>query len=351
MSLNFVQSPNSFSLLRRSQKTHHSLPNGTSSACRYRPRISTNASNSKDFRNRNNHDNEEDEDPELSRRVFLAGIAATTTATTLAGYRFIVGEDVESRIRLRLSQRFPSLFPHETTPEQRRGSLNTSFAGKYFNAIRTVSSDMHILPDKELLAEEEVMRQRAFPLFFDGEPKNRSVGDPAWLNFLLYARLHVIATRTSPLQRVEFSTRLAQSTIPNFRSRPLRLAEEDVRLQSGKWLGTVRSLLQELVGLGWISGFRVEEFDGEPGSLWQDERRSTLTVYSFDPVTMQAAQLIGEEQFEEISPKVSGWITAFLKGSGISKVTYEDYYLDDAYRPDPEQFKPTQLATQFDLAL
>lgn len=356
VSLGFLNSSHWATVHSPWKRNINELANYRKPTSRRRPRSVTRASSSGDRpgpkrRNQNNNDEEGDEDPELSRRVFLAGVAATTTVTALAGYRFVIGEDIESRVRLRLSHRFPSLFPRESTPEERRGPLDAKFAQRYFDAVRVVSSEMRLLPDRDLLAEEAAVRGRALPLFFDDEPERRTVADPAWLNFLLYARLHVIATRTSPRQRLDFADRLARRTMRELRARPVPLAVDEARLRAETWLGGVRGLLQELVGLGWISGFRVEEFDGEPGSAWQDERRASLTVFALDPVTMQAAQLIGEEQYEEISPKVSGWISAYLKDSGISKVSFEDYYLDDAYRPDPEQFKPSQLATQFDLAL
>lgn len=131
----------------------------------------------------------------------------------------------------------------------------------------------------------------------------------------------------------------------------MRLDPSRARVDPAAWLAQLTVLLKRLEEVGWISGFRVEEFDGVPGSAWAEEGRGSLTVYAFDPVTMQAAQLLGEDQFETIGPKVSGWLQVVLKMCGVAKVSFEDYYLDDAYRPDPEQFRPTQFATQFDLAL
>lgn len=298
----------------------------------------------------NNDGNGEDDDPELSRRVFLAGISGTTLVTAFAAYRFVIGEDVESRVYSRVAKRFPDFFPRETTPEERRKPLNTAFVNAYFNAVGDVAVNMKLISADELHREEEKVKERAFDLFFDDAPVNESLSNPSWLNFVLYSRLHVISRETSPQSRLEFVDQLARKTMKTLRTKPLQQTKDEAREHSEQWLGGIRSLLNEFVGLGWISGFRIEDFDGAPGSSWQDESRSSLTVYSFDPVTMQAAQLIGEEQFEEMSPKLSGWIKAYLMDSGI-KVSFEDYYLDDAYRPDPEQFKPSQLATQFDLSM
>lgn len=298
----------------------------------------------------NNDGNEEDEDPEFSRRVFLVGVSATTLFTALAGYRFVIGEDAESRVYSRVARRFPKFFPREATPEERRKPLNGAFANAYFNAVGDVAVRMKVISADELHLEEEKVKERAFGLFFDDGPVSKSLSNPSWLNFVLYSRLHVISQKMSPQSRLEFVNQLARQTMKKLRTTPVQQTRDEAREHSERWLGGIRSLLDEFVGLGWISGFRIEDFDSAPGSSWQDESRSSLTIYSFDPVTMQAAQLIGEEKFEELSPKLSGWIKAYLMDSGI-KASFEDYYLDDAYRPDPEQFMPSQLATQFDLSI
>lgn len=295
-------------------------------------------------------DREEDSDPQTSRRVFLAGISATTLVTAVAAYRFVIGEDVESRVKSRVVRKFPSLFPRESTPEERRNPLNAAFAARYFDALEAVAVQMALMSSAELHHEENSVKKRAYNLFFKGESVTRTFADSAWLNFLVYSRLHVISQRTSPQSRLRFVDLVSERTLRQMETKPVRLTREQARRDADEWLAGLRRLLDELVSLGWISGYRVDEFDGGPGSLWQDESRSSLTVYAFDPVTIQAAQLIGEERYEEISPKLSGWMKAFLNASGI-KTSLEDYYLDDAYRPDPEQYKPSQLATQFDLSL
>lgn len=294
---------------------------------------------------------DDDDDPELSRRVFLGAIAVTSIATAGGAYRFVIGEDVEDRIRRRFIRRFPSLFPREQTPEERRRPLNTAFAKYYYDSIEQVADKMGIISPRSLHQEEVKVQERAMSLFFnDGKSYARSFDDPSWLNFLLYSRLHVISNITSPASRRQYVDNFSRKTLDMLKTKSLRQNSDAALVNSEQWLRRLRDLLDELVSLGWISDYNIEEFDGGPGSLWQDEKRSTFTVYALDPVTMQAAQLIGEERYEEISPKVSGWLKAFLVDSGI-KVSYEDYYLDNAYRPDPEQFRPTQFATQFDLSL
>lgn len=295
-------------------------------------------------------DQENDNDPETSRRVFLAGIAATTLVTAVAAYRFVIGEDIESRVKLRFVKTFPNFFPPQPTPDERRKPLNATFAAKYFDALESVAVQMGLMSAAELHREEDNVKKRAFNLFFQRGSVARTFSDSAWLNFVLYSRLHVISQRTSPQSRLRFVDLLSERTLKQLDTKPVRLTKEQARRDPDRWLVGLRGLLDEFISLGWISGYNIDEFDGGPGSSWQDESRASLTVYTFDPVTIQAAQLIGEEHYEEISPKLSGWMKAFLSASSI-KASLEDYYLDDAYRPDPEQFKPTQLATQFDLSL
>lgn len=299
---------------------------------------------------RNQEDDDDEDDPEVSRRVFLAGILATSIVTAAGAYRFVIGEDLESRIRLRIAQRFPSLFPREQTAEERRRPLNEAFAQAYVDSIQQVASEMQIIKPAQLHVQEEAVQQQAYPLFFADTIAVRKLSDPSWLNFVLYSRLHVISRLTSPTSRHDFVDKLARRTMSRLSTKPLVQTAEQARVNPDAWINRIRALLDELVTLGWISGYHIDDFDGGPGSLWQDERRSSMTLYAFDPVTMQAAQLIGEEEYEEISPKISGWIKAFLKDGSI-KASLEDYYLDDAYRPDPEQFKPSQFATQLDLSL
>lgn len=316
-----------------------------------RPRHATACSINPNNRQQNDGDSDEDDsdDSHLSRRVFLAGVTTTAIATAAVGYRFVIGEDLESRIFYLISRRFPSLFPKEQSGEDRRRPLNLRFAQVYYQAVEHVLDRNFIIAPSLLHEKEQVIQQRAKPLFFPNDPVEPSLSNPSWFNFILYSRLHAIEDCTSPKSRLSFVKAFSQQTISHLNTKPLRQTAEAARLNSELWLANIRDLLDELVDLGWISGFRIDDFDGGPGSSWQDERRSMLSIFAFDPVTMQAAQLIAEEQYEAISPKISAWICTFLESSSIN-VSFEDYYLDDAYRPDPLQFKPSQFATQFDIS-
>lgn len=308
-------------------------------------------------RKRGRNDGGKDEtDTELSRRVFLAGTLASTLITAATSYRFIIGEDIEARIANDLSLRFPRLFASKRRKQPSRRPLDAQFAMSYFTALEATALEMGLINDvNELRDEEAEIKRRAEPLFFFKGDENMSTSseenevaftDPDRFNFLLYARLHTIAGKTSPRSRLTFSNGVARRTIPLLRR---EISDEDERAKiscdGASWLSGVTKLLQALMSKGWISSFRIEPFDGV---AWAEDKHATLTLYASDIVTMQAAQLIGEEAFEEISPKVSPWIKLALNDCGIG-VSSEDYYLDDIYRPDPAFYKPTVIATQFDL--
>lgn len=288
----------------------------------------------------------------LSRRVFNAGILASAISTSWVGYRIIVGDDLKSRGVKLLRSRFPTLFPRESTPDERRGEADAVFARAYFDSLADSASELGIITKAELHSEEGDVQLRSRTFFFPNDEKAPfpRVTDPRWLNFALYARLHVIAMRTSPKQRASLTAAVAARTLPLLGAPPAQHSAAWARDNASVWLADVEALLDRLVSIGWISGYNISDFDSSAGSAWLEDGRAALTVYARDPLTIQAAQLIGEEQSEEISPKITAWIRLVLEAAGIT-VSSEDYYLDDTYRPDPADFTPSQLATEFDLSL
>lgn len=291
----------------------------------------------------------EDGDTLLSRRVFSGGILVCGVGTAWVGYRIVVGDDLKSRLLKSIRRRLPQLFPRESTPVERRLPVNVAFARAYYDALGAVATEHRLIDVNELEKAERAVQSRASSLFFKTTEATASFSDASWLNFALYARLHVIADGTSRQQRVGFAKAVAQRTLPLLMGLPTKRDAPWARSHADAWLDDVRGLLERLVAVGWISGYRVSEFDAGSGSAWLEDGRAALTVYAVDPLTIQAAQLMGEEQYEEISPKVSPWIRVVLEANGMA-VSSEDYYLDDVYRPDPADFLPSQLASEFDLS-
>lgn len=285
----------------------------------------------------------------LSRRLFLLGTFSTSVVVTLTSYRYFVGDDIETHIRTVLARRFPQLFPPLPGPPL-RANLDSTIATIYYDAFGQAAVRMKLLSLSELQMKENEVRERALSLFFPDEehPPPQSFSDARWLNFLLYARLRALEPMTSPRTRYELADGAARTTLVELLKQGP--SSDATATDAMSWRMAIESVLELLVSKGWIATWRIELFDNSVGSTWMEEGRMSFTVYAINPVTMQAAQLIGEEQYEEFSPKVSAFVKAVLVDAGL-KVTFEDYYLDDVYRPDPALFKPTQLATQFDVSL
>ncbi|PXF48286.1 hypothetical protein BWQ96_01975 [Gracilariopsis chorda] len=299
---------------------------------------------------RDNADLDPQPSPALSRRVFVIGTTACSALVLVFGTRLFFGDDVVSRLWARTQRAFPNWFPPPQTAEQRRKTLDVQFATAYFAALQNAATRVHIISAADLKREEALVQRRALPLFFAEQPPPQHISNTQWFNFLLYARVHAIAQRTSPASRSAFVREHARQTLSLLSAALPALDAPSARAHPERWLGAIRALLQQLSDVGWISAFRVEPFDSGPGSSWFDEGRSTLTVFAMDPVCMQCAQLIGEEQYEQLSPKVSPLIAAMLSRAGI-ECSYEDYYVDDTFRADTSMFSPSQIASQFDISL
>lgn len=309
--------------------------------------------------NDDNNDNDDD-NLEVSRRVYLAGTAASTLITAVVSYRFFVGEDTESRLRTRLQARFPRLFAAPRTTLVRR-PVDATFAAAYFDALEAVALKQRLAASSsELHTRERGVRQLASTLFFyDGAQAPSSLqvdlSNADNLNFALYARLHCLAQGTSPAQRVAFQQALAKRTLPLVRAgdragneKGKGQAEQKQDATAGGqlyWVGGMEDILEALVRRGWIAAYDVGAVDAQ---MWAEDGRATVTVYAKGALTMQAAQLLGEEAFDQLGPRVSPWLVTYLRDCGLA-ASCEDYYLDDVYHADPALFRPTQFASQLDV--
>lgn len=284
--------------------------------------------------------------------------------------------------------------------KRRRGALDEGFARLYFDTLERVAIQQGIVSSAaELHNLEEETKRLAKPLFFPsssggtlsptmmdssntdtsgggggvGNPVRETLGDERWFNFVLYARLRVLSRQTSPLERTRFSSAVATATLPCLlvqqqQASPPGTTSTTTTCTSSSstnatstwyyatardadtWLHGLDTVLQSLVCKGWVSSFRVNG-DGEfDTTTWALEHRGVLSVYAYDVVTMQSCQLIAEEMYEEMAPKISGWVTAFLAGRCGLSVSKEDYYLDEVYRADASLYRPTVLATEMDLS-
>jgi len=250
------------------------------------------------------------------------------------GYRIVFGDDLKARIKKAVSLKFPNIFPRESTPDERRSFPDRTFVTDYYRLAGEISKSSSI-PGLNLAKSENEIRLIAQPLFDIYEDKvPEDLTNSRWFNFVLYARLHVLAEALkTPSARGIYAGKLAAQTFP--------LTEAN----SAFFLDDIDNLMKRLQTLGWISGYKMTDFDALD---WDEIGTSKLSVYANDPYPLQTAQLLGEEDTPEVSPVISAWISIILENHGIV-ATYEDYYLDDQYRPDPVDFMPSQIVTTFDL--
>mmetsp|Transcript_13196 Transcript_13196/g.32599 ORF Transcript_13196/g.32599 Transcript_13196/m.32599 type:complete len:370 (-) Transcript_13196:41-1150(-) len=291
----------------------------------------------------------------FSRRDFGIGVTLGGIGAIAAWYG--PRDDIRSRLYQELVERAPWLATDEaklSSLTARRRPLDLEFTQWYMDTVAELADGLGIIQRQDLERAEKSVRERAHDLFFPNDALKRTaedISDPAWFNFVLYGRLHSIAVLTSPLMRTQFVDKLGKRIVDKLQPHSPYGPVPDPQKEAESWLASVESLLAKFRDLGWLSDFRLEEFDGAPGSLWQDEGRGRLAVFVSNPLTMQAAQLLGEEEYEELSPKLSSALKWILTNSGIHSVSFEDYYLDDRYRPDPLQYRPSEFATEFDLSM
>jgi hypothetical protein len=302
----------------------------------------------------------------VSRRLFLLGVSVTGGVVLNQGVQLwddYYGDSLRDRLSQPFRRAFPSLFEPSSSlqiPSTRRASLNPAFASFFFDAHAAVACDqLRLLSHSDLARDEADVRDRSRALFFPKGQAEPDAGSDLMYNYNLYCRVHSIGAYTSPQTRIEFSRALGGRCLayiernvlaPNGTKLPTpsRYRGESGKDHAEDWLIAIRVVLQALVDLGWISEFKVSDFDYMQGSTWREEGRGELTVDSTAPVTLQSAMLIGEEEMEEISPKISGILYNVLVKYGLSSISLEDYYMDIVYRKD---YSPQQLVTQFNFSL
>lgn len=286
-------------------------------------------------------------DTVLSRRVFVAGITATGIFTAAEGAQLFFGDRYKDKLLAPVKRAVPSLFPNEQELEPAaRAPLDAQFASFYYDEHARIAANMRLVSAAELAKQEDDILTRSRSLFFTAD---KSLSDRDEFNYRLYARVHAIAVHTSPQQRVKFSRALGESMFKRLAATcPLPDPKPARRDLSGlqatdDLLAALRIVLAQLQANGWVTGSRIDELDS---LMLADERRGELSVTCDDVFTLPTAMLIGEEEYEEASPKVSGMLIAVLAHYGCRDISSEDYYLDTVYRPDASKFKPTQLVTQ-----
>jgi hypothetical protein len=304
----------------------------------------------------------------VSRRLFVLGVSATGTIAVNQAVQLwddYYGDHLRERLTLPFQRAFPYLFEPVSTedlPSTRRAPLNPAFAKFFFDAHADVACDqLHLLSRSDLEQEESARAFASRDFFFPKghvEPEagaSPPIGLELAYNFKLYCRVHSIGAHTSPQMRVEFSRALGAVCLAYIRKHVLKprgitlpaasMRPEVAKDHADDWLLALRAVLEALVSLGWITEFKISDFDYD---MWNADGRGELTVDSTGPVTLQSAMLIGEEKMEEISPKISGIMYNVLMDYNLTNVSLEDFYFDLKYQKD---YTPQQLVTQFNFSL
>jgi hypothetical protein len=329
----------------------HTLPNPqrrTRTTCSHHPPVTARAPN---YNNKNNSADDDDDVPTdtvLSRRVFVLGVGAIGLFAATEGAQLFFGDEYKDVLLAPLKRAAPVIFPkeQERAPAP-RAPLDTAFASFYFDQHREVAVRMGLLSAEQLALEEGELLSRSLPLFFAaGEQAANAIEE---YNYRLYSRVHSISKHTSPAQRVAFSRALGEAAFKRIAAASAlpdpRPARRDLRgaLATEDLLSGLRAVLAQLQAIGWVTGSRIDELDP---LMLADEGRGELSITCDDVFTLPTAMLIGEEEFEEMSPKVSGILLACMAYYGCRDISSEDYYLDTVYRSNAKNFAPTQLLTQ-----
>lgn len=158
-------------------------------------------------------DEDGDADDVVSRRVFSAGILATGTFALVNAVNLFGGDEFKREFAAPFRKLLPALFPASGELGAERSKLDREFAAYYYGQHAIVADQMHIISRADLEEGERELLAKSRPLFFpaDGPGDSLDMYDQMKMyNYKLYARVHTIATRTSPAGRLDFSRALGK---------------------------------------------------------------------------------------------------------------------------------------------
>jgi len=112
----------------------------------------------------------------------------------------------------------------------------------------------------------------------------------------------------------------------------------------------ITKLLDTAKQRGLISTFTIDTSDYDPG-YWSADAGSPSTSLSLtidSPVGLQACLQLGGEGVGIKPDLIGGAIAAYLLECGVS-AEGEPYFVDPVYRPNPDDYQPSQLILQYNL--
>lgn len=218
--------------------------------------------------------------------------------------------------------------------------------------------DLHLVSAAELSAAEVARATRARSLFPSSLPANDadlaaaavSGADVGALNFVLYVRYATLAdlipiTGDRQALAAAVGRRLLAEPVVGAPTGPPPTAAD-----SAGWLSGLRRLLAGLVASGYCDAAEVDDAAFDATGLWSDERREALSVTLRGVAVLPSSQLVAEEGGGALgTAAASEVLVAYLAGVGVRADAFS-FFLDEAYRRDPRDYKPTSVVTQLDVS-
>lgn len=221
----------------------------------------------------------------------------------------------------------------------------------------TAVGDLGLVTAAELAAAEAARATRARGLFPSSLPANDAElaaaalsGDVGALNFVLYVRYATLAdlipdTADRQALAAAVGSRLLAEPATGAPSGPPPSAAD-----AAGWLAGLRLLLAGLIAAGYCDAAEVDDSAFDATGLWTDERREALSVTLRGVAVLPSSQLVAEEGGGALGTAAATEVlVAYLAGVGVHADAFS-FFLDEAYRRDPRDYKPTSVVTQLDVS-
>ena len=112
------------------------------------------------------------------------------------------------------------------------------------------------------------------------------------------------------------------------------------------------SLLSQLRRGGYIKGFSVNSDADE--TLWALKNELSITRYTLtlsDPASLRASTQLNAATGGRVTAGLAvPLLSAYLRAQGVAILQASEYFLDDEYKPNPMEYRPSSLVVEFELA-
>ncbi|KAL1524053.1 hypothetical protein AB1Y20_018964 [Prymnesium parvum] len=300
--------------------------------------------------------------PHSTRRLLLAvsAWAASTPSNPALAARGAAELDLEYYARSLLGRRAPPAVPRAAVAAGR--PLDPPLAALLLHRTAEAIAAAVALPADELHRRADARRASlsveidrllstgAFGEGFDASFAEGGVvaGGPSEqyaFDLSLCALFSQLAdARLRRAELAEFNLRLGTALL-----RALRVDARARELTFAELIRGLRELLGRLQVGGYMREFDVDDSDGDE-ELWaQRSELSTtkLKVSLTDSAALRSCLLLNGR----VSPELASlMVLAFLREASVRVVDMSEYFLDDTYRPNPMEYRPTQFVLDLSIA-